>query len=67
MSLSMPNPPINEIHDCADLRKACTSINDVPEYERDHVKHALMQKSVELDCPDAIPDDWRIRIGKEYE
>ena len=63
----MPKPTVSEIHDCAQLHEACLNIDRVPEYERDEVKLELMRKSVELDCPDAIPDDWRVRIGKDYE
>lgn len=63
----MSRPNMSEIHDCGDLRTACDQIGEVPAQERDDVKHDLMRKSIELDCPDAIPDDWRVRIGKDYE
>lgn len=63
----MPRPIVSEIHSCDQLHEACLNINHVPEHERDDVKLELMRKSVELDCPDAIPDDWRVRIGKDYE
>lgn len=63
----MPRPDVSEIHDCDALRSACDRVSEVPESERAEVKHALMSKSIELDCPDAIPDDWKVRIGKDYE
>lgn len=63
----MSRPETSDIHDCAALREACSNINQVPEAERDQVKRDLMSKSLELDCPDSIPDDWRVRIGKDYE
>jgi hypothetical protein len=63
----MPRPKVSEIQDCAQLREACSQIEQVPEGERNSVKHELMRKSVELDCPESIPDDWRVRIGKDYE
>lgn len=63
----MPRPRVSEIHDCAELRDACSKIGEVPEAERNSVKHELMSKSVELDCPESIPDEWRVRIGKDYE
>lgn len=63
----MPRPTVSDIHDCAQLREACSNIDHVPEHERDEVKHELMRKSVELDCPESIPDDWQVRIGKDYE
>lgn len=67
MIRSMPRPKVSEIDNCDQLHEACTNINHVPEHERDEVKLELMRRSVELDCPDAIPDDWRVRIGKDYE
>ena len=63
----MPRPTTSEITDCEQLRDACSTINEVPESERNQVKRELMRKSVELDCPESIPDDWRVRIGKDYE
>lgn len=63
----MPRPDVSEIHSCGELRSACDRIGEVPPQERAEVKHELMNKSIELDCPDAIPDDWRVKIGKDYE
>lgn len=63
----MPRPNVSEIHDCAELRRACGRVGEVPPQEREEVKHELMRKSIELDCPDAIPDDWHVKIGKDYE
>ena len=63
----MPRPDVSEIHDCEELRAACDHLGEVPPQERDEVKHDLMRKSIELDCPDAIPDEWHVKIGKDYE
>ena len=63
----MPRPDISEIKSCAELSSACDRLSEVPPQERDEVKHDLMRKSLELDCPDAIPDEWRVKIGKDYE
>lgn len=63
----MPRPNISEIKTCSELRAACDRLGEVPPQERDDVKHDLMRKSIELDCPDAIPDEWQVKIGKDYE
>jgi hypothetical protein len=63
----MPRPDISSIKDCDELRTACDQLGEVPPQERDEVRHELMRKSIELDCPDAIPDEWRVKIGKDYE
>lgn len=63
----MPRPDVSQIKDCDQLREACNRLDDVPANERAEVKHELMGKSIELDCPDAIPDEWRVKIGKDYE
>lgn len=63
----MPRPDMSEIHDCEALRAACSKVDQVPAEERAEVKHDLMRKSIELDCPDAIPDEWRVKVGKDYE
>lgn len=63
----MPRPDVSNIKDCDELRAACNRLGEVPPQERDEVKRELMSKSIELDCPDAIPDEWRVKIGKDYE
>jgi hypothetical protein len=63
----MPRPNASEIQDCNALRAACNRLGEVPPQERAEVKRELMRKSIELDCPDVIPDEWHVKIGKDYE